>query len=265
MTQRLQYRLDGKHEQRGYISKLNSITQTLVGSFEDVTRFNFITAVGKSNSLEPFTVFADYSTDGSAVINSSQLNSGMDTNFGQHIICPHARFFRLRIERSFNLIDISQYTAFSYGSQDIQSTAYSVVGTEINLTGNTWKYINYPYTITADTVLEIEYKRSIEPELGLFRIDTPTTYNDITLWSTTFKFAGTQAPLPGEISDFSYTETPGTYQQFVIPVGTYLTGPITILAFANDDDALIGADSCFRNIKLYEPVLGVETQTILHT
>ena len=63
-----------------------------------------------------------------------------------------------------------------------------------------------------------------------------------------FKLYGTQN---WGISGNNYT-TPGSYQQFSIPVGQSFTGGAMYLVFSNDNDAGSGNNGYFRNVRLYE-------------
>lgn len=87
-------------------------------------------------------------------------------------------------------------TVFSWvSSQDKDSDSWNVLngGTTLNLYGNTWKGINYNYTVTADTWLEVDYKSEGPdmPEIAAVVLLSSTNLSSATA-RTTFQLHGTQ-------------------------------------------------------------------------
>ena len=61
-------------------------------------------------------------------------------------------------------------------------------GTSLTLTNNTWKYIDFPYTVTVNTVIELEFSSTSEGEIHGIGFE-----NDNSLTSSFyFKIYGTQ-------------------------------------------------------------------------
>ncbi len=146
------------------------------------------------------------------------------------------------------LVNGTMYAVESYGgSQDgVATTTVENGGTTLRIVGNGWKKVVFPYTITADTVLEFDFASSIEGEIHGIGFDTD---NAITA-SRTFQLYGTQNW--GRLDYNNYAgETP---KHYVIPVGQYYTGGVINLFFANDDDASAAGESVFSNIQVYESV-----------
>ena len=149
-------------------------------------------------------------------------------------------------------VDFSAVTINSHGSQDRQPTAFSVSsdGNGINITGNTWKDIDLSHTITANTILEFEFRSTAEPELSLVGFDTDNEFSTATPF---FKLFGTQTLNDTASGAFNTYDGSGNWQKFSIRVGDFATGSFTKLYFGNDDDG--GGDlgnSFFRNVVVYE-------------
>ena len=141
-------------------------------------------------------------------------------------------------------INFNDYTLNSFSSQDANgANSISNGGASLTLTNNTWKYIDFPYTVTANTVIELEFSSTSEGEIHGIGFE-----NDNSLTSGFyFKFYGTQNY---GITNFdNYTSGVRTY---VIPVGDSYTGAMDRLVFINDNDAGSGNNSTFANVKIYE-------------
>ena len=141
-------------------------------------------------------------------------------------------------------LDFNSYSINSFSTQDSDGTyAIGSAGASLSLTNNTWKYIDYNYTVTANTVIELEFSSTSEGEIHGIGFE-----DDNTLTSTYyFKFYGTQNY---GITNFdNYSSGTTTY---VIPVGDSYTGTMDRLVFINDNDAGSGNTSTFTNVKIYE-------------
>lgn len=143
-----------------------------------------------------------------------------------------------------DVLNFNDYTLNSFSTQDNDgANSIDNGGTSLTLTNNTWKYINFPYTVTANTVIELEFSSTSEGEIHAIGFE-----NDNALTSTFyFKFYGTQNY---GITNFdNYANGVVTY---VIPVGDSYTGSMDRLVFINDNDAGSGNNSTFSNVKIYE-------------
>jgi hypothetical protein len=147
-------------------------------------------------------------------------------------------------------IDLNATPVNSYGgsSQDIQATVdINDAGDTIGISGNGWKAIDFPYTVTEDTILEFDFKSDSEGEIHGIGFD-----NDSQLSAqTTFKVHGTQS---WGINDHdNYDGSQGEWQPYTIRVGDYFTGDFDRLTFAMDHDVSSpDGESFFRNIQVYE-------------
>jgi hypothetical protein len=144
-------------------------------------------------------------------------------------------------------IDFRDYTIDAYGGSQDHSGTVSLGGggASLHLTGNRWKKIDFPYTVTSNTVLEFDFTSSSEGQIHGIGFDSNTSISS----SLTFQLAGTQS---WGIGDFATAKT-GATTHYVIPVGQFYTGKATVLFFANDDDiANPLAESIFSNVRVYE-------------
>ncbi|APY08542.1 hypothetical protein BWZ20_09615 [Winogradskyella sp. J14-2] len=141
-------------------------------------------------------------------------------------------------------INFNDFTINSFSNQDNNgANSIGSGGASLTLTNNTWKYIDFPYTVTANTVIELEFSSTIEGEIHGIGFE-----NDNSLTSSFyFKFYGTQNY--GVTNYDNYTSGTTTY---IIPVGDSYTGTMDRLVFINDNDAGSGNTSTFSNVKVYE-------------
>ena len=145
-------------------------------------------------------------------------------------------------------LDFFAYPISSYGDPGQDQGTYQVLdgGATLLVQDNAWKKITYPYTITANTVLEFDFRSTIEGEEHAIAFDT----DDISDGNR-FHLYGTQST--GSIQAFNIYNGSGNWQHFSIPVGNYLNGTFAYIGFLADHDAAPGnGNSYFRNLRLYE-------------
>jgi len=124
----------------------------------------------------------------------------------------------------------------------------------IRVLNNAWKALEVNYTITANTVLEFDFKSTDEGEIHEITFD-----NDLSLGSpdgdnARFKLYGTQNVNLNTTYQYSGS---GNWESFSIPVGNYNSpGFFQYLGITSDDDANDGGNSYFRNIMIYEDADG---------
>jgi hypothetical protein len=132
------------------------------------------------------------------------------------------------------------------GGQDVEgSIAIEDGGATLKLTGNLWKRVDLTYTLSIDTVLEFEFKSTVQGEVHGIGFDNNLFNNE----NRTFKLLGTQNY--GR-TNFTYTGS-GEFQSFSIPVGAFYRGDINNIFFMMDHD--IGSpngNSYFKNIKIVD-------------
>ncbi|KAA5543103.1 tandem-95 repeat protein [Roseiconus nitratireducens] len=146
-------------------------------------------------------------------------------------------------------IDFSSYEIRSYaGSQDAGGSA--VVedgGSTLHLTGNTWKQIAFDYEVTADTVLEFDFRSTAQGEVHTIGFDVDLGLSP----EYGFQLYGTQS---WGIRDFNdYAASAPEWKRYTIPVGQFYTGRFITLFFGNDHDVSnADGESVFSNVNIYE-------------
>ncbi|MEM8582842.1 MAG: M12 family metallo-peptidase [Bacteroidota bacterium] len=144
-------------------------------------------------------------------------------------------------------IDFDIYPPISYGlNQDNGQISVQQQGNQIYMRNNAWKAIELPYTLTPETVLEFDFRSTIQGEIHGIGFD-----DDLSISAQfTFKLHGTQNWGNAAFDNYSGN---GQWQQFTIPVGQYLLGDAQYMFFVADhDNGLRNGNSYFRNIRLYE-------------
>jgi RHS repeat-associated protein len=152
------------------------------------------------------------------------------------------------LDQDVEALDLNEYEITAYGSQDILPTmTIEDNGLTLHLIGNAWKKLALPYSITPSTILEFDFKSSVQGDIhaiGLDTDNTPSTY-------ISFKLYGTENY---GITDFNAyaAQAPG-WVHYRIPVGQYYNGDMLYLFFINDHDIPSpAASSYFSNIRIYE-------------
>jgi hypothetical protein len=120
-------------------------------------------------------------------------------------------------------------------------------GATLHVVGNGWRKISFPYTVTASTVIELDFKSGAQGDVHGVGFDV----DDALSGNRHFKLYGTQGWGIQNYSDYS-SAAPG-WKHYVIPVGQHFTGNQLYLTFANDCDApCTGAESYYSNIRVYQ-------------
>ena len=143
----------------------------------------------------------------------------------------------------------------SYGvDQDAAgSTALvSDLGQTLSLQGNAWKRVDFAYDITANTVLEFEFKITATGEIHGIGFDTDSVQSAADIlqlggtdpWTTEIRPIDLAPGAPLEI---------GKWYKYAVFVGDYFSGSKNYLTFINDQDVTNPtAASAFRNLRVYE-------------
>ncbi len=200
-----------------------------------------------------------YDTDGQTVLASddnsgSGLASRLDwvaTDTGEffvEVLSPSTTetgTYRLNLWGSSTL-DFNDYKLGSYGGTNDENGVVTIEngGAGLRLDGNTWKQINLSYDVTADTVLEFDFRSDKIGEIHGIGFDNNTEHQE----DRTFQLSGSQN---WGLSNFNNYSGNG-WQHFTIPVGQFYTGQMEYLFFVTDDDAGQSSESYFANVNIYE-------------
>ena len=138
---------------------------------------------------------------------------------------------------TFNAAEFSAFDSQDkYGTLVISDDSLGVT-----LTGNSWKKIPFNYTLNESSVLNLSLSSSGTGEIIGIGLETDNTISP----ARTFQFLGSQN---WGIRNFSANDNATT--DLTIPVGDYITGNVTYLIFAVDNDAEKDIEVTFRNLTL---------------
>jgi ribosomal protein S11 len=159
------------------------------------------------------------------------------------------------ISADLDVLDFNTSPPSSYGSEEdtVNNGIVTVEngGATLAMSGNRWQQVTFPYTISANTILEFEFRSTAEAEIQGIGFDNDLANSA----ANTFSVFGTEV---WGIQDYRYNGD-GAFEQFTIPVGQYYTGEMQYLFFVLDHDiAEPTGNAYFKNIKVYEGELSVE-------
>ena len=145
-------------------------------------------------------------------------------------------------------VAVNASTLISYGGgQDVGGVInYLDDDVGVELDGNLWKRIFVDYTITADTILEFDFRSTNEAEISGIGFDNDNGISS----GLTFKVYGTQN---WGINNFDNYDGSGDWVHYEINVGAFYTGNFSHLFLVNDDDGGgDDGDGFWRNIVIHE-------------
>jgi hypothetical protein len=156
------------------------------------------------------------------------------------VLAPYE--YRVFTEEQFGISMFSGATQPGDGDAQTQDS-----GATLYLTGSTWRKLALPYTVTTNTVLEFDYMSTKEGNIQGIGLDEDNSASSNRL----FELYGTTTWGITNYANYSGS----TWKHYVIPVGSFYTGSMAYLVFANGDTANL-ANSYFRNVKVYESTAG---------
>ncbi|UCC78053.1 MAG: M28 family peptidase, partial [Anaerolineales bacterium] len=138
-----------------------------------------------------------------------------------------------------------------YGGSQDQNPLVTIEagGYALHIVGNGWKKVSYPWKVTADTMLEFDFRSAAQGEIHGIGFDDDNNIGS----DRTFQLYGTQTWGKGAFRDYAQS-APG-WKHYVIPVGQYYSGDMLYLVFTNDQDVLPAtAESLFSNVRVYDGI-----------
>ncbi len=153
-------------------------------------------------------------------------------------------------------IDFNSASLSNFGNQDGSHTvSIEDEGRTLHLTGNTWKSVPFPYTITPNTVIEFDFKSNTQGEAHGIGFDPDNTAE----LGRVFRLYGTESS--GFIDAYKdYAAYAPGWRHYKLQPYNYYRGKtfdwtqnLTYLFFTNDQDISNPiADSYFSNVRVYE-------------
>lgn len=159
--------------------------------------------------------------------------------------------FRFRVDNSVNF---NHRPASSYaGNEDTTSGSVEVRenGSALYVEGNRWQKIAFPYTITANTIVEFDFESTVTGEVHAIGFDTDSNISPDRSFVLYSNGEGRRTQVWG-IDDVEYDYAGGGKRHISIPVGQYYTGEMSYLFFINEDDNQAQANSLYSNIRVRE-------------
>ena len=150
-------------------------------------------------------------------------------------------------------LDFNSAQISPFDNQDSNANYYiEDNGSTLMLSGNSWKSVEYTYTININSVIQLDVKTNGKGEIvGLaLENDNKLTNNRL------FKFAGSQTWAQDQ---FKYTQ-PGNFQTITLPIGRFMAGTIDRLVFVLDDDkpSNVPAEAIFKNVLIFDQIVDYE-------
>ncbi len=134
-----------------------------------------------------------------------------------------------------------QVVGYDVGGNDNGTATVQDGGATVYITGNGWKAVPINYNVTANTVLEFDFRSDFEGEIHEISFDTDLAFAP----NQRIYLYGTQ------VTTNQYSGS-GNYEHFTYAIGQFFTGTFTYLVLTCDDDANADGDSYFSNIQIYE-------------
>ncbi len=188
-----------------------------------------------------------------------------DASAAAEVVFSDLRIYEPKLEVEVQGV-VESYLVNGYGDQDVLTREPSfgdpAPGNDgfesLQFAGNAWKKVvlDSTYTVTANTILEFDFQSTAQGEIQGIGFD-----NDQTLSAETFfQLYGTQTW--GKQAYRNYAASAGEVVHYVIPVGQYFQGDLPYLVLSCDDDADASGEVTFSNLRIYEPKLTVEVQSV---
>ncbi|GAC23347.1 hypothetical protein GMES_1048 [Paraglaciecola mesophila KMM 241] len=132
----------------------------------------------------------------------------------------------------------------SFSNQDKYGTmTVSEDEKSLSLTGNTWKKIPFDYTLTPDSMMTVTITNQGSPEIVGIALETDNGLSA----ERTFQFSGTQ-----NWGSRDYSINADSTMTLTIPIGEYLSGSISYIVFALDNDRNKESSVTYSNISFYK-------------
>lgn len=134
----------------------------------------------------------------------------------------------------------------SFATQDNGNSQLLNGNTELRLSNNAWKYIDFDYNVTSNTVIQFEFRSDLQGEIHGVALESDNNLSS----NLSFKVHGTQN---WGIQDFDNYPNNGQWVSYTIDVGNFYTGASDRLLFiADHDSGASNGDSFFRNVMVFE-------------
>lgn len=194
-----------------------------------------VNGVGKGDPLS--TGYTDYGSLGQYDIIADYAYDGQEKQFTIDVNGTPSQF---------------ELNAFSsYSNQDV-TPGLSILddANGFSVFNNSWKKLDLPYNVTADTMIEFDVSTTDAGEMLVVGFDDDNVHNDGAA-KRQFQLGGWQTWSAAH-QQFNGTPADGSTRRVSIPAGQFITGDMKYLTFIMDDDADASGNMSISNFKIYE-------------
>lgn len=158
----------------------------------------------------------------------------------------------VKAKQNLRRINFNDFDITGYDPKEDLVGSYTIIdgGKGLTLTGNSWKKIELPRTITPDTVLTLEFYSSQVGEIHAIAFDNDNSLANGVAFA--YQIAGSEYWREGSRGKLYARGYQEGWRSYYIRLGDYLTGNVQYLILINDDDTNASANSYFRNLEIYE-------------
>jgi hypothetical protein len=144
-------------------------------------------------------------------------------------------------------LDLIKNKVVTFGGTQDQGTAEVIEnGKGVHLKANAWKKITGNYVVTANTVVDFEFKSNLVPEIIGIGFDTDEEISA----NLSFQVAGYQR---WGIQNFRNFNNLSNWQKISIPVGKFYTGTFSQFVIICDEDRFNPpGDALYRNFRIHQ-------------
>jgi len=198
-----------------------------------------------------------YNASGDLVSATDVLQNTWNYTYEQHllteVIDPDGASKVLNEYYLSPYINFNDYEITAYGATSNTNTVtLEDGGTTIRIVGDGFEKIEYPYSITNNTMLEFDFKSSSMGGAHGIGMDIDNGFER----NRIFKLYGPEDGGPFGVkfisTYFTYDSYAPEWHHYVIDLGGFFQGDRTYLTFGNNATAYPNAESIFANIQIYE-------------
>jgi hypothetical protein len=152
------------------------------------------------------------------------------------------------------IVNFSQKSFTGYSNQDTSKAVYQITdnGSTLQLAGQAWKKIDFAYNVTANTVLEFDFRSDAIGNTQVIGFDNDNSYWNVNINNPTgFKLYGYDQWIGWSQTLNNYKGT--DWRTYSVKIGANYTGAINYLFFANTPmTSNPSENSLFRNVRVYD-------------
>ncbi|SEB79285.1 type I secretion C-terminal target domain (VC_A0849 subclass) [Maribacter dokdonensis] len=151
------------------------------------------------------------------------------------------------VNHDYLLFSETNFREYASGLSEDQQKIISDDALTVTFDTDTWQHMLHDYTVTADTILEFDFRSTSEGGIHAIGVDTDVYFGAGDLQ---FFLSGTSNSTLFN-RDLEEYDGAGADVHYVVRLGDYVTGEIDFITFINSSN---GSDSTYSNLRLYDTV-----------